>query len=226
VAPSRRAGRDRRPPVSLPALVLLFVALGFACADWLAVARDNKRLEYVFKPATMLVLVGAALVLRPVSDAQRSWFVAALLLGLVGDVFLMLPRDLFLAGLGAFLLGHLAFIAGFLSTGFSAARAALAMTFLLIVGAVLVQRVLTRMRARGMAAMAPAVAAYAVVISLMVAVALASRQPLAVVPALLFYASDTMISFRRFVSPRPWMPVAIIVTYHLAQVGLVLALAL
>jgi len=35
-----------------------------------------------------------------------------------------------------------------------------------------------------------------------------------------------VISFRRFVRERPWMPVTIIVTYHLAQVGLVVSLVL
>ena len=43
---------------------------------------------------------------------MRAWFVAALVLSLAGDVFLMLPKDLFVFGLGAFLLGHLAYIVG------------------------------------------------------------------------------------------------------------------
>jgi len=100
------------------------------------------------------------------------------------------------------------------------------MTGLIMVGAVLMQRVIRGVRSHGQPRLAPGGLAYGVALSLMVAVAFASRQPLAVVPALLFYFSDTLISFRRFVAPRPWMPVAIIVTYHLAQVGLVLMLAL
>ena len=43
---------------------------------------------------------------------MRAWFVAALVLSLVGDVFLMLPQDLFVFGLGSFLLGHIAYIVG------------------------------------------------------------------------------------------------------------------
>lgn len=207
------------------AIVLLLLALGAAGVNWLAVAHANKRAEYVSKPATMLLLVGCALLLHPYSEAQRAWFVVALVLSLVGDVLLMLPRDRFLAGLLAFLMAHVAFSTGFLATDFSAARAALAMTFLIIVGAVVLQRVIRGVRAHGQPRLAPAVVAYGVALSFMVSVALASRQPLAVVPALLFYFSDTLISIRRFVAPRPWMPVAIIVTYHLAQVGLVLILA-
>lgn len=211
--------------MSAPAIVLLLLALGAAGANWLAVAHDNKRVEYVSKPATILLLVGCALVLHPASEVQRGFFVAALLLSLFGDILLMLPRDRFLAGLGAFLLAHVAFSAGFIASDFSAARGALAMTFLIIVGAVVMQRVIRGVRAQGKPGVAPAVLAYGVALSFMVAFAFASRQPLAVVPALLFYFSDGVISFRRFVAPRPWMPVAIIVTYQLAQVGLVLALA-
>jgi len=58
----------------------------------------------------------------------------------------------------------------------------------------------------------------------MATTAFASRLPIAVAPAILFLGSDALIAFRRFVSPMPWMPVTIMVTYHLAQVGLVLSL--
>jgi hypothetical protein len=43
---------------------------------------------------------------------MRTWFVVALALSLLGDVFLMLPVDLFVFGLGAFLLGHVAYTVG------------------------------------------------------------------------------------------------------------------
>ena len=53
-----------------------------------------------------------ALALDPFDSAVRAWFVAALVLCLAGDVFLMLPKDLFVAGLASFLLGHLCYVAG------------------------------------------------------------------------------------------------------------------
>jgi len=208
------------------ALLLVLAALAAACVDWLAVAHQHRRVEYIAKPATLALLVGCALVLRPVSEAQRAWFVAALVLSLAGDVCLVLPKDRFLGGLGCFLAAHLAFCAGFLASGFSAARAALALTALIIVGAVVMQRVIRGARASGQARRVPAVRVYGVALSAMVGLAFASRQPAAVAPAFLFYVSDGVISFRRFVQARPWMPVAIIVTYHLAQVGLVISLTL
>jgi uncharacterized membrane protein YhhN len=61
-------------------------------------------------------------------------------------------------------------------------------------------------------------------IALMVGSAFASGEWLAVVGALLFFASDSLIAWNRFVVPLPWAPTAIIVTYHLGQWGLATAL--
>ena len=66
--------------------------------------------------------------------------------------------------------------------------------------------------------------AYVVVIAAMGASAVASGNALAAVGALLFMASDSLIGETRFVQPRRWGGVAIMVTYHLGQAGLVLSL--
>jgi uncharacterized membrane protein YhhN len=63
------------------------------------------------------------------------------------------------------------------------------------------------------------------VISAMVSAALATGLALAIVGAALFFTSDTLIAWNRFVRPQPWMPLAIIVTYHAGQAGLVVSLA-
>jgi hypothetical protein len=60
----------------------------------------------------------------------------------------------------------------------------------------------------------------------MVACALASGNALAATGAVLFMVSDTLIAWNRFVRELNWAPITIIVTYHLAQAGLVLSLAL
>jgi uncharacterized membrane protein YhhN len=61
-------------------------------------------------------------------------------------------------------------------------------------------------------------------ISAMVASAVATGDLRAVAGAALFYASDTLIALDRFEQPRPWAGLAIMVTYHLGQLGLVLSL--
>ena len=95
-----------------PAFLLLALALAAAFFDWLAVNQEHKALEYLCKPLTLALLIACALALDPADEAVRAWFVAALVLSLAGDVFLMLPRDLFVFGLGSFLLGHVAYIVG------------------------------------------------------------------------------------------------------------------
>jgi uncharacterized membrane protein YhhN len=205
--------------VTTAAWGLLAVAVVFAVADWVAVAAGNKRLEYVAKPAVMVALVGVALALDPASEAQRAWFVGALALSMAGDVFLMLPRDRFVPGLAAFLLAHVAYIAGFAAAGFQPAALGAGVAIAAGAGVLLGRRVLAAAGALRMP-----VAAYMVVLGGMLAAAYGSGRPVAAVGATLFFASDTLIGWRRFVTARPWMDLVIIVTYHAGQALLVLSL--
>ena len=66
--------------------------------------------------------------------------------------------------------------------------------------------------------------AYVGAIGAMVATAVGTTVALAIVGAGLFYVSDAVIGETRFVRPRPWGTLAVIVTYHLALAGLVLSL--
>ena len=61
------------------------------------------------------------------------------------------------------------------------------------------------------------VAAYVSVISLMVACATGLGNAWAVAGAWLFFVSDALIGETRFVRPRAYGPLAIIVTYHVGQ---------
>lgn len=92
---------------------LLFVAFGVAVVDWVAVARAHRHLEQVAKPATMAMLVGAAALLSGTHPALQAAVTVGLALCGAGDVLLLDPDRWFVAGLGAFLLGHLAYIVGF-----------------------------------------------------------------------------------------------------------------
>src|SRR5262249_61263174 len=68
------------------------------------------------------------------------------------------------------------------------------------------------------------VLAYMAVTSLMVASAFGTHRPAAIVGAALFYVSDSLIAWTRFIQPKPWGDLAVIVTYHLGQLGLALSL--
>jgi uncharacterized membrane protein YhhN len=96
-----------------------------------------------------------------------------------------------------------------------------------LVGAVLVgvvgARVVAAAKAGDEAALAGPVRAYVLVIAAMVASAVGTGDPLAIVGAGLFATSDSLIAWERFVRSRAWAPLVIMVTYHVAQLLLVLS---
>ncbi|HEY5024562.1 MAG TPA: lysoplasmalogenase [Acidimicrobiales bacterium] len=206
------------------AIVALVVAGLFAVGDWVARATKNTALEYLCKPATLVALLATAVALHPAhhAGARRDWFVVALVCSLVGDVLLMLPTDMFVAGLAAFLVGHLMYVAGMWAHPPSGIAVTVAALGVAVVVTPVARRILGTLRGR--AELGVPVAIYIVVISVMLATALATGNVLAGVGAALFVASDAMIAWNRFVRPLRAADLAIMVTYHLGQAGLVLSL--
>jgi len=215
---------------------LLVVAGVVAVVDWTAVARGDTRLEYLAKPGVLTALVAACAVLPATHTDlvdRKWWFVAALVLCLAGDVLLMLPQDLFVAGLGAFLVGHVLYIVGLLQPPsppgvppFSFSTTGLVVAVLVsvaygVVPATLIFRSLAR---SGQRALIAPVAVYLVVILSMAVLAANVGVPAALVGAAFFVVSDTILALNRFVRPIRHGTVAVHVTYHLAQGLLVLSL--
>jgi len=208
------------------AFLLLAMTVAVAMTDWIAVARGWSVAEYVAKPLTMVMLIGVALSLNVASEAVRGAFVVALVASLVGDVFLMLPGERwFVFGLGAFLAGHLAYIVGLVMSGVAVPALAVGLAVVALGGLVIGIRVVTAVRASDEPEMVGPVSAYIAVISLMVVCAVGTRNPFAIGGALLFYSSDALIAWNRFVRRHRWGDLVVMVTYHLGQIGLVLSLA-
>lgn len=206
-------------------IALLAATLVVAAIDWWAVGTDRRRVEYVAKPLTMVVLIAAALALDPVDGTARTWFVVALVLSLAGDVFLMLPRDLFVPGLTSFLLGHVAYIVGLLSLDTSVVGLAVGVGIVAVALPWLGLRILRAVRTGSEPELAVPVTAYVLVISAMVISAGASGSAIALAGAVSFYVSDALIAWTRFIQPLAWGRVAVMVTYHAAQIALVASLA-
>ncbi len=198
-----------------------------AVVDWYAVSRDRGEgrvaLEFVAKPLTLGFLTAACASLDGVDPTAQAWFVVALVFGLAGDVFLLVPDRFFVAGLAAFLVGHLAYVVGFLVQPLEVAGLAAGAVLVGVGLAVVGRRIVAAVRAEEPALFAP-VAAYIAVISVMVVAAFGSLVPAAMVGAVLFFASDALIAWSKFVDPQPWMRLGIITTYHVGQLGLVLSL--
>lgn len=155
-------------------------------------------LIYIFKPLTMVFIITiASLAKTPPSSRYRALIIAGLLFSLVGDILLMLPVDLFIAGLVSFLIAQVIYTYAFRS-GRPLRFNYLAMLFFAIYGVLIFAILLP-----GLDGMAVPVAAYVVVILIMAWQAwdqwdhLRSRWTLlAFIGALFFVASDSILALK------------------------------
>ena len=207
------------------AWVLAAATAAAAVTDWWAVATGHRSVVHVAKPATLAALIGVALALEPFDASVRAAMVVGLGFCLVGDVLLMLPERWFTGGLAAFLAAHLAYIVALQWARTSWAAAAVGLAVVVAGGTTVGRRILAAVVGGSHRTVIRPVAAYLVVISAMVVSAFGTAAAWAIAGALLFYASDATLAWNRFVEARRGGPLAVIVTYHLGQAGLVAWLA-
>ena len=181
--------------------------------------RGSRAGIWLAKPLASSLFVAVALANGATASAYGWLVLAALALSWLGDV-LLIPDDdrVFRAGVGAFGLAHVAYLAAFALRGIDPARAALAA----VAAALAVVAAARWLRPHVPPDMKLPVNAYMAIISAMVVAAVgASRaDPRIVVGALLFYASDLLVARQRFVSPSPWNPVVGLPLYYAAQLVL------
>jgi uncharacterized membrane protein YhhN len=207
--------------VTTASWALLVATFAFALTDWWATWAERRQVRYVAKPATLALLIGVAVTLDPVDPTIRTWMVIGLVLSLAGDVFLMLDEKWFVAGLGSFLLGHIAYVVGLQLAPRSWGWTVVGLVLVVVAVAVVGRRIVAAVGAGGQEEMVGPVIAYLVVISAMVVSAFGTAAPAAIVGASLFYASDATLAWNRFIELRRFGPLAVMVTYHLGQIGLV-----
>lgn len=205
------------------AFLFLSIALVVAVFDWIAVARDNRFLEYIFKPLTMVVLVCAAIAIDPTSGTAQTLLIVGLLLSMAGDVFLMLPSDLFVPGLASFLLAHIAYVLALAALGVEPSQMVLGLVIAAAAAVFIGRRIVAGATSTDKALRVPVIA-YMGAISTMVVFAFGTGTAFAVLGALLFFASDAVLGWTRFVSQFHRSRQVVIITYHLGQMGLVLSL--
>jgi uncharacterized membrane protein YhhN len=182
-------------------------------------------LHWVCKPlTTALIFVLAWRTVLPISLRYRRFILAGIGFSLVGDVFLMLPQDLFIAGLLSFLLAHGCFIVAFASDlPFTAGpwQGLLCLLYGALALWILWPSLSTPLRG-------PVIVYMAVLLIMLVqalarAVRLRERgDPLAapawiaVIGAVSFVISDSALAWDRFRAPLPWASLWVLVTYWAA----------
>jgi len=212
--------------MNLPAWGAFALAAIASAGDMVSILRHDKRLEYATKPTVMVLLIAVAALLHPASQGERAVFVVALVLGLAGDVFLMLPDDYLIPGIAAFLAGHLAYAVGFRFGAFAIFGLVGGLVIVAATAVTFLRRILSAVESGGRAQLRNPVIAYAIVISLMTVSATASGNLVAAAGGLLFFFSDVIFAWYRFVKPVRWGQPVNIVMYQTGQALLVLSLAL
>jgi len=173
---------------------------------------------WVFKPLTTLLIIAVAAARLRDGGAYARAVCAGLLLSLAGDV-LLIPDGLFVAGLVAFLLAHVAYLVAFTRDcpplarrGPFAAVAAVAAVLLTVLWPSLP------------AGLRVPVLAYVLMLGLMTGQALARARHLddpharrAGIGGVLFLCSDALLAFDRFHAPLPLAALWVLGTYYPAQ---------
>jgi uncharacterized membrane protein YhhN len=211
--------------------ILLLVAFMFAALEVLALWKNWMGLEYAAKPAVMIALF-TWLLTSAGSDGVSLWFGLGILLSLAGDVLLMISLDkLFLAGLAAFLLAHIAYVIGFNIPLPAFSVWGIVLAFMIGLGGTrIIRRILDALSSKGQANMRTPIIVYSMVISLMLLSAMmklsditwdAGAAILVSVGAFLFYISDIILAWNKFVSPIQHGRIYNIAAYHLGQIALI-----
>ena len=176
-------------------------------------------LVWVFKPLASIGFLLTAFSAGALHSTFGLMMLAALSCGAVGDV-LLIPRDnekAFLLGMGIFLVGHLCYVAAFLSRGVAPAGAFAAIAVMLVVGTA----VLIWLWSCAKGVMRPMLIAYVAVFSAMVAAAAgaSTHRDTAqfATAAALFIVADIMTARQRFVRRQFINKVIALPLYYSAQ---------
>jgi len=213
------------------------IALAVAALDWIAVAKQQKILGYFTKPGVMVVLL-VWLWQAGGFSGGLIWFTIGVLFSMAGDIFLMLPKERFIAGLISFMLAHIAYLVGFSTQAPPLNAASIVLAFLVsMVGIQVYRRIAQGLDKAEKNKLKIPVLAYSAIISLMLLSALvtlvrgdeqwsAGAALAASSGALLFYLSDTLLAWNKFVTPISHGRLRVRITYHLGQALIVLGAVL
>ena len=198
--------------------MLSWVFFTVAALDLIGVGLGLQWMQVVFKPLIMISLI---LLYLASSEKRNSLYLAALVFSFLGDVFLLDKNDFFLFGVGAFLIAQLFYIVLVRRNSPDLGQRSLLMAAPpFIVYLILLMSLLMP----GLGILKYPVLVYGMVISVFGITALQNQitrrnasSGILLVGAVLFIVSDSLIAINKFVEPHMVYPVAIMLTYVLAQ---------
>jgi uncharacterized membrane protein YhhN len=202
-----------------PGVSVLGAAIAVGAVLTIAGEESGRRgLVYVCKPLTTALILVLALTTPGGPPSYRALVAAGLLCSLAGDVFLMLPRERFVAGLASFLVAHVWYSVAF-ATPPSRPAAWWALAALGVTGLVILRALWP-----GLGRVRWAVVLYVVVILTMAwqaatrwLVTADPRAGAAALGGLLFVASDAVLAIDRFRRPLRHARAIVLATYYAAQ---------
>ncbi len=207
------------------------LAVVIAVVDWIALKKKKKRIDYFAKPGVIIALL-IWLAFNGNLSGHLIWFFIGLLFSLAGDVFLLLPKEQFIAGLVSFLLAHAAYIIGFNDILPPVNLVSISLTLIITITACQIFRsISTGLERSNNSKLKVPFLIYSITISLMVLSAcltlvkgdwIAGPALLVSGGAVLFFLSDTLLAWNRFVTPLPNAKLQVRVTYHSGQLLIVL----
>jgi len=186
--------------------------------DIIGVAANLIWLQTIFKPLIILSLI--TLYYSTVIE-RNNWYLLALFFSFLGDVFLLDKNGYFLLGIGSFLITQILFIKLIIS---QLEKVRIHHFIITLLPFVVYFTVLISIIQENLTEFMIPVVIYGITISFFGMVSLlnyfidkSKRSLVLLIGAVLFIASDSMIALNKFHEPRILYPVAIMITYIVAQ---------
>ena len=172
-------------------------------------------LKIIFKLLPMMLIILYAyrrLAVKP--SAARRLILIGLFFCMLGDAFIAVS---FIAGLGAFLIGHLFYLSGFFKSSRSSMIRLASIIPIALYTLFFGRQLLASLLNSGNDALMIPVIAYILIISLMALSSILTGNKWASIGSILFVISDSILSWNLFVSDISYSDALIMGTYYTAQ---------
>lgn len=213
-------------------LIVLFAAI----IDWLAVYKQWQHARIITKPLVIMLLIAWFYIMTGFRGAAVI-YTLALVCSLIGDIWLMMSAGYFLLGLVAFFLAHFAYIVAFTPTlPYSPIMFYVLALALALVGVIFMTQIRVGiMRTRGAHRLLVLSGVYCFILTIMMVSAIATmvrpewNMYYAIqvsIGGMLFFLSDTLLAYDRFVKPIRYGRLMVRISYHLGQILIISGAAL